>query len=64
MICVDSFMMVLIRRVMVLTKRVISSVIFAMAALGRVEDEVLIIFNCVDQDLASSAYNVDYSWWC
>ena len=40
--------MVLIRRVMVLTKRVTSSVIFAMAALGRGQDEVLIIFDGVD----------------
>ena len=40
--------MVLIRRVMVLTKRVASSLIVAMAALGRGEDEVLIIFYGVD----------------
>ena len=40
--------MVLIRRVMVLTKRVISCVFFAMAALWREDDEVLIIFFVVD----------------
>ena len=47
---------------MVLGRRVTSSVIFAMAALGRGEDEVLIMFYGVDYYVASSACSVDYSW--